>query len=151
TVKQRELQRLHNEKSKPTKDIPEPVKYAALLKRPEITIDDLTGFGYVYPKDMTKDIATRIELEIKYEGYLKRQQEELQRFVSAEKILIPDDIDFMKIKTIAWEAREKLARIKPHNIGQAMRIPGVNYSDTAALMIWLRKNSFLKTDKDVKD
>jgi len=150
-VKEREKLRLHNENCIITNDSPEPVKYAALLKRPEISIDDLARFGYVYPEDMNADIATRLELEIKYSGYLKRQEEELQRFVTAEKIRIPDELDFMQINTIAWEAREKLARIKPHNIGQAMRIPGVNYTDVSALMIWLRKSTAITKETQIKD
>jgi len=150
-IKEREKQRFKLENCKATKDMPEPVKFAALLKRPEITIDDLSRFGYEKPADLTTDIATRIELEIKYEGYLKRQVEELERFASAEKIKIPDELDFMQINTIAWEAREKLARIKPHSIGQAMRIPGVNYTDAAALMIWLRKYSSNKKETQIED
>jgi tRNA uridine 5-carboxymethylaminomethyl modification enzyme len=141
TIKDREKQRLVNENCTIQNELPQPEKYAVLLKRPEITIDGLKRFGYEPPQDMNADIATRIELEIKYEGYLKRQEEELQRFDAAEKIVIPPDLDFLQINTIAWEAREKLARIRPHNIGQVMRIPGVNHTDAAALMIWLRKNS----------
>ncbi len=145
-VKEREKQRLFSENCAVPGDLPEPVKYAVLLKRPEISVDDLARFGYTTPEDMNTDIATRIELEIKYEGYLKRQEEELLRFRKAEEIAIPDGLDFMQINTIAWEAREKLARIRPHNIGQAMRIPGVNYTDASALMIWLRKYNPDKTD-----
>jgi tRNA uridine 5-carboxymethylaminomethyl modification enzyme len=150
-VKEREKHRLFNENCTITNDLPEPVKYAVLLKRPEISVDDLARFGYTTPEDMNSDIATRIELEIKYEGYLKRQEEELLRFRKAEEIAIPDGLDFMQINTIAWEAREKLARIRPHNIGQAMRIPGVNYTDASALMIWLRKYSPDKTDIKKED
>jgi tRNA uridine 5-carboxymethylaminomethyl modification enzyme len=146
TVKEREKQRLFSENCAVPGDLSEPVKYAVLLKRPEISVDDLARFGYTTPEDMNTDIATRIELEIKYEGYLKRQEEELLRFRKAEEIAIPDGLDFMQINTIAWEAREKLARIRPHNIGQAMRIPGVNYTDASALMIWLRKYNPDKTD-----
>jgi tRNA uridine 5-carboxymethylaminomethyl modification enzyme len=140
-VKEREKQRLFNENCTSLNDLPEPVKYAVLLKRPEISVDDLPRFGYQPSESVTLEILTRLELEIKYEGYLKRQAEELDKFNTAEKIRIPDDLDFLQINTIAWEAREKLARIRPQNIGQAMRIAGVNYTDISALMIWLRKNS----------
>jgi tRNA uridine 5-carboxymethylaminomethyl modification enzyme len=150
-IKEREKQRLFTENCTTNNDLPEPVKFAVLLKRPEISIDDLKRFGYVYPEDMNSDIATRMELEIKYDGYLKRQVEELDRFKKAEQMTIPDDVDFMQIHTIAWEAREKMARIRPHNIGQAMRIPGVNYTDASALMIWLRKNKVNKTESQKKD
>lgn len=140
SIKEREKIRLMNENSSILNDLPEPVKYVNLLKRPELTVKDLIRYGYEYPQDMDEDIATRLELEIKYDGYLKRQEEELKRFSVAENLTIPNDLDFMGINSIAWEAREKLARIKPQNIGQAMRIPGVNYTDVSALMIWLKKN-----------
>ncbi len=139
-IKAREKQRLETENCTILNDLPEPVRYAVLLKRPEISVDELPRFGYQPPQDVTSDIATRLELEIKYSGYLQRQLEELQRFSTAENLRIPQNRDFMQINTIAWEAREKLARVKPQNIGQAMRIPGVNYTDISALMIWLRKH-----------
>ncbi|MFO7660113.1 MAG: tRNA uridine-5-carboxymethylaminomethyl(34) synthesis enzyme MnmG, partial [Candidatus Cloacimonadaceae bacterium] len=150
-IKERVKQRLFSENCTILNDLPEPVKYAVLLKRPEISFDDLARFGFVIPDDINADIATRIELEIKYEGYLRRQEEELVRFASAEKQTIPPDTDFMQINTVAYEAREKLARIRPQNIGQAMRIPGVNYTDVAALMIWLRKNKSDQTEKQGRE
>jgi tRNA uridine 5-carboxymethylaminomethyl modification enzyme len=151
TIRDREMHRLLTENCTILNDLPEPIKYAVLLKRPEITIDDLKRFGYTTPQDLTPDIATRIELELKYEGYLKRQSEELQRFASAEQMLLPPELDFMQIPSIAWEAREKLSRIKPLNIGQAMRIPGVNYTDISALMIWLRKNKHTDNSIQIKE
>lgn len=150
-VKTREKQRILTENCSNLNDLPEPIKYASLLKRPEICIDDLPNYGYQRPQDVTDDIASRLEIELKYEGYLKRQEGELHKFASSESMIIPSDIDFLKIETIAWEAREKLKRIKPINIGQAMRIPGVNYTDVSALMIWLRKNNITKQDTYSKD
>jgi len=151
TIKERVKRRLLEENCTVLNDLPEPVKYAVLLKRPEISFDDLTRFGFVIPEEMNDDIATRIELEIKYEGYLRRQEEELKRFSAAEKQIIPADTDFMQINTIAYEAREKLARIRPQSMGQAMRIPGVNFTDISALMIWLRKNRSDQTEKQGRD
>ena len=138
-LKDRELERLRSEKSSPHSDLREPQKFALLLKRPDLTFAQLTKYGYTPSPGVTADIARRCELEIKYEGYLNRAQEEMRRFKAAEDLSLHDDIDYHEIETIAWEAREKLMRIKPRNLGQAMRIPGVNYSDTAALLIWLRK------------
>lgn len=151
TIKTREKQRFLSENCTIINDLPEPIKYAALIKRPEISIDDLPLYGYQRPQDLTDDIASRLEIEFKYEGYLKRQEVELNKFTSSEKVVIPADTDFMHIETIAWEAREKLARIKPHNLGQAMRIPGVNYTDVSALMIWLRKQTINKAETQNKD
>ncbi|HQP27137.1 MAG TPA: tRNA uridine-5-carboxymethylaminomethyl(34) synthesis enzyme MnmG, partial [Candidatus Syntrophosphaera sp.] len=70
---------------------------------------------------------------------LKRAEEEMRRFQASEELALDEDIDYRAIETIAWEAREKLQRVKPRSLGQANRIPGVNYTDTAALLVWLRK------------
>lgn len=145
-VKEREMYRLQTTNSLPHPNLKEPQKLCNLLKRPEIGFYDLTSYGYQVPDDMTKDIASRIELEIKYEGYLKRQEEELLRFSASEEIAIPKDLDYFAIDALAYEAREKLHRIRPINLGQAMRIPGVNYTDTSALMIWLRKNKAVRKE-----
>lgn len=140
-IKEREMDRLKREKCAQHDSIREPVKFAALLKRPDISFDDLSNYGYERPADLTRDIARRIELEIKYEGYLVRAEEELSRFQAQEELALPEDIDYFSIETIAYEAREKLNRIRPTSIGQAMRIPGVNFTDTSALLIWLRKHA----------
>lgn len=139
-LKERELERLRTEKSLPHPDLREPQKFAALLKRPEINMQELEKYGYKPSAETTSEILRRCELEIKYEGYLKRAEEELQRFKAAEDLALAEDIDYHSIETIAWEAREKLAKIKPRSLGQAMRIPGVNYTDTAALLVWLRRS-----------
>ncbi len=138
-TKERELERLRTMKSAPHPELKESVKLALLLKRPDVSFDRLQEYGYVPSPGVTLDIARRCELEIKYEGYLNRARAEMERFKSAEDLALHDEIDYHAIGSIAMEAREKLARIKPRNLGQAMRIPGVNYSDTAALLIWLRK------------
>jgi len=150
-TKNRILAELHSQNCTILNDLPEPIKYATLLKRPEISFADLTRFGYQSPPDLTDDVAGRLELEIKYEGYLKRQEEELSRFLSAEHLSIPTNIDFYAIPTLAWEAREKLVKIRPLSVGQAMRIPGVNYTDISALLIWLRKNRHLTTPALAKE
>ena len=140
-LKQRELERLHAEKSSPHPELREPQKFALLLKRPGISFERLAEFGYRPSPGITAQIARRCELEIKYEGYLQRAREELERFRASEDLPLPQDIDYLAIETIAWEAREKLGRVRPQSVGQALRIPGVNYTDTAALLIWLRKHN----------
>jgi len=140
-LKRRELERLRAEKSSPHPELREPQKFALLLKRPGISFERLAEFGYRPSPGITAQIARRCELEIKYEGYLRRAREELERFRAAEDLPLPQDIDYLAIETIAWEAREKLGRVRPQSVGQALRIPGVNYTDTAALLIWLRKHN----------
>ncbi|HCX60785.1 MAG TPA: tRNA uridine-5-carboxymethylaminomethyl(34) synthesis enzyme MnmG, partial [Candidatus Cloacimonas sp.] len=133
SIKERETRYLHNNNSTMHADLKEPGKLSLLLKRPELHLEDLVRYGYTIPEDFGPDIRRRVELEIKYSGYLDRMHEELARHQKAENYRIPEDIDYHKIQSLAWEAREKLARIKPLNIAQAMRIPGVNYTDTSAL------------------
>lgn len=146
-LKAAELERLKSSNCIARGDVKEPIKFSQLLRRPEISFANLADYGYTAPPELSKDIQNRIEIEIKYEGYLVRMQEEIMRFNQAEHLVIPPDTDFFGIPSIAWEAREKLAKIKPRSIGQAMRIPGINYSDSSALMIWLRKNPSGKADE----
>jgi tRNA uridine 5-carboxymethylaminomethyl modification enzyme len=143
-LKEREMERLKTEKPINHPDLKEPQKFAVLLKRPGITIEKLKLYGYQPSPEVTPDILRRCELELKYEGYLHRAEEEMQRFRASENLTLSEDIDYYSINALAWEAREKLMKIKPHNLAQAMRIPGVNYSDTAALLLWLRKQQKLE-------
>ncbi len=138
-LKERELERLRTEKSSSHQDIREPQKFALLLKRPDLTGEKLTEYGFTPSPEVTPDILRRCELEIKYEGYLQRAEEEMRRFQASEELALAEDIDYREIETIAWEAREKLQRVQPRSLGQATRIPGVNYADTVALLVWLRK------------
>ena len=140
-LKERELERLRTEKSSSHQDIREPQKFALLLKRPDLTGEKLSEYGFTPSPEVTPDILRRCELEIKYEGYLQRAEEEMRRFQASEELALAEDIDYREIETIAWEAREKLQRVQPRSLGQATRIPGVNYADTVALLVWLRKRS----------
>ncbi len=145
-MKERELERLRTEKSSQHPELKEPQKFALLLKRPDIDFARLAEFGFAPSPGLTADVARRCELELKYEGYLQRAREELERFQGSEETALSADIDYHAIETIAWEARDKLNRVKPLSIGQAMRVPGVNYTDTAALLIWLRKHKAARED-----
>ncbi len=128
-------------------ELKNPIKLINLLKRPEIIFEELERFGYHSPPDVTPDIKMRISLEVKYEGYLKRQMEQIENFEKHENQPIPDNIDYMKIESIAYEAREKLKKIRPGSLGQASRISGVNYTDITSLLVYMKKNKLLKKDK----
>ena len=149
-IHNRELHFLKTHKTKKVKDLKEPTKLVNILKRPKINFDDLQKFGYRIPEDITEDIKNRINLEIKYEGYLKRQLAEIDKFEKMEHTRIPTDIDYMKIESIAYEAREKLNRIKPSSLGQASRISGVNHTDVTSLMVYLKKNKTFKKMENKK-
>ncbi|MCF7911028.1 MAG: tRNA uridine-5-carboxymethylaminomethyl(34) synthesis enzyme MnmG [Candidatus Cloacimonetes bacterium] len=122
-----------------TEGLTESTRLINILKRPQMEFHDLTKYGYNIPENVTPDIANRILLKVKYAGYFKRQLGDIERFNRMEQAELSVDIDYMQIKSIAWEAREKLNRIKPLSIGQAARIPGVNITDINALIIFLKK------------
>ncbi len=109
-----------------------------LLKRPEITyqkllINKIIDFNY------EEEIIEQVELNIKYEGYIKKAEKEALKLINLENKLIPDDIDYNKIVNLASEAKQKLSEIRPTSIGQAIRISGVNPADISILSIYLKK------------
>ena len=107
-----------------------------LLKRPEIKIVDLKHF---IDLPYSEDILEKVEITVKYEGYINKELKEANRMMSLENILIPSDIDYQKIVNIASEARQKLELVRPISIGQASRISGVNPADIAVLTVYLKK------------
>ncbi len=111
---------------------------AELLKRPAIELKDIREFAGL-PDDLPADAAEQAEILVKYEGYLDRQKQQIERFKRSEEQLLPDDIDYMKMDALRIEARQKLDAQRPRSLGQASRIPGVSPGDTAVLLIWLEK------------
>ncbi|HOF43737.1 MAG TPA: FAD-dependent oxidoreductase, partial [Bacilli bacterium] len=113
-----------------------------ILKRPNVTYKELLNFV-----DDLKDIKLddeaifQLEVMVKYEGYIARQESEALRYAKAEDYKIPERIDYLKLEGIRLEAREKLNKVNPLTIGQAKRISGVNPSDIAILMLHIKKES----------
>ena len=107
-----------------------------LLRRPEISYPLLAGV-IGWGEEITPMLAERLETEIKYAGYIARQDRMIRDVARHEKTLIPDDFEYSDLTGLTLEAREKLARIRPKNLGQAGRIPGVSPSDVAQLSIAL--------------
>ena len=107
-----------------------------LLRRPEISYPLLAGV-IGWGEEITPMLAERLETEIKYAGYIARQDRMIRDVARHEKTLIPDDFEYADLAGLTLEAREKLARIRPKNLGQAGRIPGVSPSDVAQLSIAL--------------
>ncbi|MDD2202768.1 MAG: tRNA uridine-5-carboxymethylaminomethyl(34) synthesis enzyme MnmG [Bacilli bacterium] len=107
-----------------------------LLKRPEIKISDLKE----YINESDNKILEQVEIEVKYEGYIKKTIKEAEKMLKNESKLIPSNLDYNKIPNLASEARQKLNEVRPLSIGQAIRISGVNPSDISILTIYLRKN-----------
>ena len=109
-----------------------------LLRRPAI---DVAALGELSPEVVgyAPDAALEAELSVKYEGYLKKQQEQIARARAMEDWVIPDSIDYNAIESLRIEARQKLSAMRPRSLSQAGRIPGVNPADIAVLMVYLRK------------
>ena len=107
-----------------------------LLKRPQLGYQDIAEVIGENPQ-VTKFIAQRIEAEVKYEGYIKRQQAQIKAMQKAQGEIIPEDFDFLPLKGLRIEAREKLAKVRPKNLGQASRITGVSPADINMLALEL--------------
>jgi tRNA uridine 5-carboxymethylaminomethyl modification enzyme len=112
------------------------ITLADLLRRPGFHSADLMRHGLA-PTDLPLDVREGAEIDIKYSGYLSRQQQQIDQVKKQEQRPIPSGIDYAAIGTLSREAREKLAAIQPHTLGQASRVPGVSPADVTALMLWL--------------
>lgn len=108
-----------------------------LLRRPEVTYETLLRLVPV-DEPASREVAEQIELQAKYEGFLRRQQQQVAEHQKLEGLLIPEDTDYNTIRGLSHEGREKLSRVRPRSVGQASRIPGVRPSDIAALLIYLK-------------
>lgn len=115
------------------------VSLAELLKRPQINYERLKEIDKKIGKGIDQEVAYEVETEIKYEGYIKRQLEEVKRMKKIEKIKLPPHLDYNKISGLSREIREKLTKFKPLNLGQASRIPGITPAAISILMVYLRK------------
>ncbi len=108
-----------------------------LLKRPEINYRDLVQYGLA--EELPQEIGRAIDIHVKYEGYIKQQLAQVAKFNKLESKLLPQDLDYMELKGLSVDARQKLNKIKPVSVGQASRISGVSPADITALMIHLEK------------
>lgn len=111
-------------------------KLIELLRRPQITYDDLKTIDTTRPR-LPKRVFEQVEISVKYEGYIARQERQIKEMRRIESKKIPENLDYSQLKGLRLEAMEKLSKIKPQNLGQAGRISGVNPADVAALNIIL--------------
>jgi tRNA uridine 5-carboxymethylaminomethyl modification enzyme len=109
---------------------------AELLRRPGFHSSDLARHGLADPK-LPRDVAEAAEIEIKYSGYLARQQQQIDQVQKQQHRPIPAGVNYAAISTLSREAREKLAAVQPTSLGQASRVPGVSHADLTALLLWL--------------
>ena len=119
-------------------DIKSGISLYDLLKRPEIKYEYLSEIDDEMP-GLTEEEAEELEIQIKYEGYIKKQLVQVEQFKKLEGKRIPEDIDYKEIKGLSSEARQKLSEIRPVNIGQASRISGVSPADISVLMVYMEQ------------
>ena len=148
---EKEVERLKNTVVKPTEDvnkflrlhgtteITNGYKMSELLKRTEIKYSDLAEIDKNRPV-LDEGEKEEVEIQVKYEGYIKMEEEQVEKFKKLEKKRLPDNIDYFSIKGLCLEARQKLDKIKPNSIGQASRISGVSPADINVLLIYLQMN-----------
>lgn len=115
------------------------IKLAELIKRTEISYEDLKAFD----KDrveLPKNVIKEVEIELKYEGYIKMQEAQVERFKKLENKMLSENIIYADMKGLSLEARQKLDKFKPSSVGQASRISGVSPADISVILIWLEQN-----------
>ena len=146
----KEIERLKSTIVKPTKEtnaflrennsseILAGVRMSELLKRTELNYKLLEKID-INREELPKDIKEEVEIMVKYEGYIKMQEEQVKSFKKLEKKILPDDINYDDVKGIRIEARQKLNKYKPHSIGQASRISGVSPADVSVLLVYLEQ------------
>lgn len=120
-------------------DLKNGVSFAQLLKRPDLDAEEL----FVCDEEsaaLPAEVREQLQIEIKYEGYIVRQKEMVERFQRSEQISIPEDMDYFSIEGLSIEVREKLNKVRPLNLGQAARIPGVTPAAVAILSVLLRRS-----------
>lgn len=122
--------------SRGTSPVTTGVKLSELLKRPQISYNDLAGVDEGRP-DLPDDVMESVEVELKYEGYIRRQMADIEEARRVEKKRLPVGLDYNGIRGLRLEAIEKLNKVKPENLGQAGRVSGVSPADISVLMIWL--------------
>ena len=126
--------------SRETSEITSGVRLIDLMKRPQLGYDALKSIDKTRP-ELDPNIFEQVEIEIKYEGYIQKQLKQVEQMKKLEVKQLPKDFDYNEIEGLRLEAREKLNKIKPLNIGQASRISGVSPADISVLLIWLAQNN----------
>ena len=114
------------------------ISLAELIKRPELSYEILGGIDPERP-DLPEEVREEVNINLKYEGYIRRQMKQVEQFHKLEKKKIPGEIDYSDIKSLRLEAIQKLTDIRPESVGQAARISGVSPSDISVLLIYLEQ------------
>ena len=146
----KEKERIYNKTIKPTEKvnkllekhnsskISNGIKLAELLRRTELTYEDLKEIDEDRP-ELSEQVKEEVEIQIKYEGYIKLQNAQVEKAKKLENKLLPDDINYEAIGGIRLEARQKLSKLRPRSVGQASRISGVSPADISVILIYLEQ------------
>ena len=126
--------------AKDTAPVANSARLADLLRRPQVTYADIAPFDPDRPV-LPAAVTDAVEIQIKYAGYLARQEKQVAEFKKEESRRLPEGIDYNAISGLRLEARQKLSEIRPMSIGQAGRISGVSPADIAVLLIWLEQQN----------
>ena len=121
-----------------------PVSLKELLRRPELEIQDLAVFDQELQR-LPQAVAEEVSFRVKYEGYIRRQQEQVEKFRRLEEVRIPEDFEYDGIPGLSNEIREKLSRIRPRTLGQASRVPGVTPAAIMILQVYLKRREAQET------
>ena len=125
-------------REKGTNEITGGTKLSDLLKRTELSYKDFENVDISRP-ELTEEEQEEVEIQVKYEGYINLQNQQVEKFKKLENKLLPKEIDYSEIKGLCLEARQKLNKIKPVSVGQASRISGVSPADISVLLIYLEQ------------
>ncbi len=123
----------------------EAVRATMLLKRPELTYPDVAKVIEPPEEPLSEDVTEQVEIQVKYEGYIGKQLQQVERSKKMENKKIPENLDYSAINGLATEARQKLAEVRPLSVGQASRVSGVNPADISILLVYLEQGRLAKT------
>ena len=117
-----------------------------LVKRSNVKLVDLLSVAHLESGlhlrelgRLGKEVIEQVEIDLKYDGYIYRQQIEIEKFEKSENVVVPESFDYSRVRSLSSEGREKLSKIKPQSLGQASRISGVTPSDISVLMVYLHR------------
>lgn len=156
TAVEAEIKRLQKTRLKPTEELQaflaernsaalkDGILFGDLLKRPELDYKGLYPFAPLPDGELPREVTDQVEIQIKYEGYIKKAEEKMLKLKKMEEKRIPENIDYSSINGIATEARQKLEKIRPETVAQASRISGVNPADISVLMVYVQNGKFAK-------
>ena len=156
---EKEIKRLESTVVRPTKEVNEflrkyntselngGAKLSELLKRTELSYENLKEVDITRP-ELSREVKEEVEIMVKYEGYIKMQETQVESFKKLERKILPENINYEDVKGIRIEARQKLNKIRPYSIGQASRISGVSPADISVLLVYLEQRKYKENNNE---